>query len=77
MYRLLNFTKFIGLSANAQFRVYSSHSIDKNKTSIKYSKSGFDKFALKYEGEITLSVPYLMVVSLRLRNLFLEVSVKL
>jgi len=46
---------FIGLSANAQFWMYSSHSVNDGKTTIKYSKSGFDKFSLKYEGEITIS----------------------
>lgn len=67
MYQIFNFTKVVskkllpiifllaGLSAQAQFRMYSFNSDVNGKKSIKYSKSGFDKFALKYEGEITLS----------------------
>jgi len=67
MHQIVNFTKGVskkillvifllaGLNAEAQFRVYSYNNTNDNKTSIKYSKSGFDKFVLKYEGEITLS----------------------
>ena len=67
MHQIVNFTKWVskkilpvifllaGLNAQAQFRVYSYNNTNDNKTSIKYSKSGFDKFVLKYEGEITLS----------------------
>lgn len=41
-----------GLSANAQFSVYSFSYKNDSKTSIKYSKTGFDRFSLKYEGEL-------------------------
>jgi len=57
LFKLLLLIIFLltGLSTNAQVRLFSFNFSNGDKTSIKYSKTGFDKFSLSYEGEITLS----------------------